>query len=86
LLFINNYWIPDILEYFLKHTKPLQPMTENNFTQLPEEEPQDPNTLDDISLGIQSHLDSSRSIATVFEFFIVKMRSFVVAYLGGKEN
>ena len=60
-------------------------MAENNFTQLPEEEPQEPNTLDDISLGIQGHLDSSRSIATVFEFFFTKMRSFMIGYLGGKD-
>ena len=61
-------------------------MAENNFTQLPEEEPQDPEVLEEIGLGIQNHLDSSRSIATLFEFFFTKMRSFMLAYLGGKDS
>ena len=59
-------------------------MAENNFTQLQDEEEVDPLTLDEMQLGIMSTVDSSRSFANIFEFLITKMKTVIVAILGGE--
>ena len=56
-------------------------MADNNFTQL-EEEDFDPQHFEDMRLGIQSQLDSTRSIANFFDFLFQQIRSVFSAILG----
>ena len=47
-------------------------MADNNFTQLQEEENVDESTLDHMQMGIMSNIETSRSMASFFEFLINK--------------
>ena len=61
-------------------------MTENTFKELEEEEEYDTEQFEDMRLGIQSQLDSSRTIAHFFDFLFQQMRSVISAILGSADT